>query len=156
MDEGIKAKKTVFIGGIGDDVDEAIIYEAFSTFGDVLDVQIPPAQINTYNKEPSQKHRGFAFVTYTTPGDAQDAIDNMDMNELRGRVLRVNIARPQKLTAAVSGNKPIWESEEWLRQYAKPLAQSGGVGARAVMRSGAVPEEPEDKKEDGDTDAMEE
>ncbi|KAL5489906.1 hypothetical protein ACEPAI_4738 [Sanghuangporus weigelae] len=156
MDEGIKAKKTVFVGGIGDDIDEAIIYEAFSTFGDVLDVQIPPAQVNTYNKEPSQKHRGFAFVTYTTPGDAQDAIDNMDMNELRGRVLRVNIARPQKLTAAVSGNKPIWESEEWLKQYAKPLAQSGGVGARAAMRSGAVSEEPEDKKEDADVDAMEE
>ena len=52
-----------------------------------------------------QKHRGFAFVTYTSAGDAQDAIDNMDLNELRGRVLRVNLARPQKLTAATSGNK---------------------------------------------------
>lgn len=42
------------------------------------------------------KHRGFAFVTYTSPADAQDAIDNMDLNELRGRVLKVNIARPIK------------------------------------------------------------
>ena len=53
----------------------------------------------------AQKHRGFAFVTYTAPGDAQDAIDNMDMNELRGRVLRVNLARRQKLTAAAAGNR---------------------------------------------------
>ena len=91
--------------------------------GDVLEVQIPPAQVSTYNQEPcalirfcydctckidrylAQKHRGFAFVTYTAPGDAQDAIDNMDMNELRGRVLRVNLARPQKLTAAAAGNR---------------------------------------------------
>lgn len=34
MEEGtVTAKKTVFVGGIGDEVDEAIIYETFSTFG---------------------------------------------------------------------------------------------------------------------------
>lgn len=44
------------------------------------------------------KHRGFAFVTYASPADAQDAIDNMDLNELHGRVIKVNIARPFKAT----------------------------------------------------------
>lgn len=33
MEEGTKTKKTVFIGGIGDDVDESVILEAFQTFG---------------------------------------------------------------------------------------------------------------------------
>jgi hypothetical protein len=33
MEEGTKSKKTVFVGGIADDVDENAIYEAFSTFG---------------------------------------------------------------------------------------------------------------------------
>jgi len=33
MEEGTKTKKTVFVGGLGDDVDEAVIYENFSTFG---------------------------------------------------------------------------------------------------------------------------
>jgi hypothetical protein len=33
MEEGTKTKKTIFIGGIGDDVDESVIYENFSTFG---------------------------------------------------------------------------------------------------------------------------
>ena len=114
----------------------------------------------------------------------------MDLNELRGRVLRVNLARPQKLTAATSGNKAgmslrlcysntfplphfihsltdhllflfhilriVWESEEWLKQYAKPLAESGGVGARAVTRSrNASSPDPEKIEEEGD-DAMEE
>lgn len=36
MEEGTKSKKTVFIGGIGDDVDESVILEAFSTFGGLL------------------------------------------------------------------------------------------------------------------------
>jgi peptidyl-prolyl isomerase E (cyclophilin E) len=34
MEEGTKAKKTIFIGGIGDEVDQTILYEAFSTFGE--------------------------------------------------------------------------------------------------------------------------
>jgi len=46
----------------------------------------------------------------------------------------------------------VWESEEWLQQYAKPLAQSGGVQGRAVRNSGS--QEPE---ENADNDgAMEE
>lgn len=43
------------------------------------------------------KHRGFAFVTFSSSADAQDAIDNMDMNEMKGRVLKVNLARPMKM-----------------------------------------------------------
>jgi len=37
MEEGTKSKKTVFVGGIGDDVDESVIYERFSTFGEHAD-----------------------------------------------------------------------------------------------------------------------
>jgi RNA recognition motif-containing protein len=33
MEEGAKNKKTIFIGGIGEDVDEEVILEAFSIFG---------------------------------------------------------------------------------------------------------------------------
>jgi RNA recognition motif-containing protein len=33
MEEGSKTKKTVFVGGVGEDVDEEIILEAFSIFG---------------------------------------------------------------------------------------------------------------------------
>ena len=32
-DDGSKSKKTVFVGGIAEEVDEAAIYQAFSTFG---------------------------------------------------------------------------------------------------------------------------
>jgi peptidyl-prolyl isomerase E (cyclophilin E) len=36
----------------------------------------------------------------------------------------------------------VWESEEWLQQYAKPLAQSGGVQGRAVRDNAS--QEPEE------------
>lgn len=51
------------------------------------------------------KHRGFAFVTYGSSADAQDAIDNMDMNELHGKVLKVNLARPMKTPMQLGGNR---------------------------------------------------
>lgn len=33
MEEGTKSKRTVFVGGLGDDIDEAALYESFQTFG---------------------------------------------------------------------------------------------------------------------------
>jgi len=128
MEEGGKTKKTVFVGGIGEDVDEAILMDAFSTFGDVIDVQLPTNATGRPHENPTDlKHRGYGFVTFSSAGDAQDAIDNMDMNELRGRILKVSLARPMKGVAPPTGNRAIWESEEWLKQYAKPLSGSGGL-----------------------------
>jgi RNA recognition motif-containing protein len=63
----------------------------------------PTAYANACIEPP--KHRGFGFVTFSSPEDAQDAIDNMDMNELRGRVLKVSLARPMKTPAQLGGNR---------------------------------------------------
>ncbi|KAI0331147.1 RNA-binding domain-containing protein [Cubamyces sp. BRFM 1775] len=150
MEEGTKTKKTIYIGGIGDEVDEALILETFSTFGDIIEVQIPPAPTNPSNPN-DVKHRGFAFVTYSSSADAQDAIDNMDLNELNGRVLRVNLARPMKGPLQPQGNRAIWESEEWLQKYAKPLDQSGGAALRAKTRaSSGAPSDGGEAQEDED------
>lgn len=51
------------------------------------------------------KHRGYGFVTFGASADAQDAIDNMDMNELKGKVLKVNLARPMKGPVQPMGNR---------------------------------------------------
>ncbi|KAG6866940.1 hypothetical protein C0991_003856 [Blastosporella zonata] len=166
MEEGTKSKKTVFVGGIADDVDEAIIYESFSTFGmtichfttglvfipsnrvtgDIIEVQLPSAATNP--NQDDGKHRGFAFVTYSSSADAQDAIDNMDLNELRGKVIKVNLARPMKTPLQLGGNRAVWESEEWLKQNLKPLSQSGGVQARTTQEDDQNTNEPDDAMEE--------
>jgi len=158
MEEGTRTKKTIFIGGLSDEVDEAVLIETFATFGDVIEVQIPPATTDP-NKQADGKHKGFGFVTFSSPADAQDAIDNMELNELKGKVLRVNLARPMKAPTQGAGNKAIWESEDWLKQYAKPLARSGGAALRARTRdgggTGADGEEEGQDQEEGGDDAME-
>ncbi|KIP09588.1 hypothetical protein PHLGIDRAFT_116219 [Phlebiopsis gigantea 11061_1 CR5-6] len=130
MEEGTKTKKTIFVGNIANDVDEAVLVETFHTFGDIIEVQIPPATTDP-NRQTEERHKGYGFVTFASPADAQDAIDNMDLNELRGKVLRVNLARPSKIPVQGLGNKAVWESEEWLKQNVKPLARSGGAALRA-------------------------
>lgn len=64
----------------------------------------PPLEHSTHS--PIElKHRGFAFVTFASSADAQDAIDNMDLNELKGRVLKVNLARQVKAPVQGAGNR---------------------------------------------------
>lgn len=109
------------------------------------------------------RHRGFAFVTFTSQADAQDAIDNMDMNELEGRVLKVSLARPLKGPVQGAGNRAgssyirfkctrylssglVWETEEWLQEHVKPLAESGGV--QAVKLAAAQGQKPQESKDD--------
>ncbi|KAL1755899.1 hypothetical protein FB107DRAFT_212549 [Schizophyllum commune] len=150
MEEGTKNKKTIFVGGLVDEVNEATLFETFSTFGDVVEVQLPPATTNPNQQQQENKHRGFAFVTFTSSADAQDAIDNMDLNELQGKVIKVNLAKPQKAPVQGAGNRAVWETEEWLQTHLKPLAQSGGECIQG--RKHAPQEADEDGK--GDDDAM--
>lgn len=53
-------------------------------------------------------------MTFASSGDAQDAIDNMDLNEMGGKVLKVNLARPMKGQLQANGNRA---SKSNLRYY---------------------------------------
>lgn len=44
-------------------------------------------------------------MEFTSTEDALDAIDNMNFNELNGRILKVNMARPMKGQQAAGSNR---------------------------------------------------
>lgn len=67
---GSNSKRTIYVGGLAEEVDEKILNAAFIPFGDVVDIQIPL----DYETE---KHRGFAFIEFENAEDAAAAIDNM-------------------------------------------------------------------------------
>jgi len=71
-----QGKKTVYVGGLAEEVDEKVVKAAFIPFGDLVDVQIPL----DYETE---KHRGFAFVEFELQEDAKAAIENMKESEAR-------------------------------------------------------------------------
>ncbi|KAH7103834.1 hypothetical protein BKA62DRAFT_615557 [Auriculariales sp. MPI-PUGE-AT-0066] len=128
------AKKTVFVANVGEDVDETALLEVFSTFGDVTDVQLPLATANPAHTH-DRRHRGFAFVSFSTPGDAQDAIDNMDLNVLHGKVVKCSIATSTKIAAQPAGNRAIWETDEWAKTYGKKDGKGQTQGAEDVTPS---------------------
>ena len=114
-----------FLGGLAEEVTEKVLRAAFIPFGDISEVQIPI----DYSTE---KHRGFAFIEYELPEDAQAAIDNMHDSELFGRTLRVNLAKPLRIKEG--STRPVWADEEWLQTY-----------------SGKKSEEDSAKNENGET-----
>ncbi|CEQ41541.1 SPOSA6832_03259 [Sporobolomyces salmonicolor] len=127
---------TIYIGGFSPSTTAASLHAAFLPFGEILDLQLPPDPTH------QQRHRGFAFVSYSTAESALDAIDNMHRNCLpgpseRGRVLKVNRAKPQKGVQLGGSNKPIWADEAWLKEHGvapvggeqAPIAPAGGADA---------------------------
>ncbi|CAH1961934.1 unnamed protein product [Acanthoscelides obtectus] len=102
-------KRTIYVGGLAEEVDEKILNAAFIPFGDIIDVQIPLDY-------ESEKHRGFAFLEFENAEDAAAAIDNMNDSELFGRTIRVNLAKPQKIKEG--STRPVWSEDTWLQQHA--------------------------------------
>ena len=63
-------KRTLYVGGLDDKVDIAILTAAFLPFGEIKDVQIPL-------DHATQTVRGFGFVQFEEIEDAMAAVDNM-------------------------------------------------------------------------------
>ncbi|XP_055714100.1 peptidyl-prolyl cis-trans isomerase E [Phlebotomus papatasi] len=102
-------KRTIYVGGLAEEVTEKLLNNAFIPFGDLIDIQVPIDY-------ESQKHRGFAFIEYESPEDASAAIDNMNDSELYGRTIRVNLAKPQRIKEG--SNRPVWAEDSWLIKHA--------------------------------------
>eukprot|EP00937_MAST-01D_sp_MAST-1D-sp2_P007511 g7511.t1 len=116
-------KRTVYVGGLEDEVDEKLLHAAFIPFGDIAEVQIPPKQ--------GGKARGFGFVEFEEAEDAAAAIDNMHESELLGRVLRVNLAKPTG--NRLGSTKAVWaEADEWLQGLDE---DKGGVSVPSLQPS---------------------
>ncbi|VDP14137.1 unnamed protein product [Heligmosomoides polygyrus] len=103
-------KRTLYVGGFGEEVTEKVLMAAFITFGDIVAISIPMDY-------ESGKHRGFGFVEFELAEDAAAAIDNMNESELFGRTIRCNFARPPKATERSS--RPVWADDEWLKRYGR-------------------------------------
>eukprot|EP01091_Cochliopodium_minus_P003840 TRINITY_DN13796_c0_g1_i1.p1 TRINITY_DN13796_c0_g1~~TRINITY_DN13796_c0_g1_i1.p1 ORF type:complete len:316 (-),score=88.42 TRINITY_DN13796_c0_g1_i1:13-960(-) len=101
----LNPKRTLYVGGLEDDIDEVYLRSVFIPFGEIVDVKIP---LDQKSGEP----RGFGFVEYETQEDANEAMMNMDRSELKGRVITVNIARQ----LATLHDQAVWKQsgDDWI------------------------------------------
>ncbi len=78
----------IYVGNLSHDVTEEDLRQAFEAFGQVESVNIIK---DKFSGEP----RGFGFVEMHSRNEAQTAIEQAEGKELKGRVIRVNEARPK-------------------------------------------------------------
>jgi cold-inducible RNA-binding protein len=86
----------LFVGNLSFNTTENDLQEAFAAHGQVVEA-------NLMMDRMTGRSRGFAFITYSTPEEAQKAISAMNGAQLDGRALTVNIARPKEDRPAGGG-----------------------------------------------------
>jgi cold-inducible RNA-binding protein len=79
----------LFVGNISFDTTENDLQDAFAEFGSVTEA-------NLMMDRMTNRPRGFAFVTMSTPEEAQKAIDGLNGKDMGGRALTVNVAKPRE------------------------------------------------------------
>ena len=79
----------LFVGNLSFNTTENDLQEAFAAHGTVVEV-------NLMMDRMSGRSRGFAFVTMSTPEEAQKAIAALNGATLGERQLTVNVARPKE------------------------------------------------------------
>ena len=79
----------LFVGNLSFKTTENDLQDAFAAHGTVVET-------NLMMDRMTGRPRGFAFVTMSSPEEAQKAIDALHGKEFDGRALTVNIARPRE------------------------------------------------------------
>ncbi len=88
----------LFVGNLSYNTTENDLHDAFSAHGTVVEATL-------MLDRASGRSRGFAFVTMSTPEEAQRAIQAMHGAQLDGRPLTVNIARPREERPSGGGRR---------------------------------------------------
>src|SRR5437763_8856978 len=86
----------LFVGNLSFNVTENQLQDAFAAHGTVLET-------NLMMDRATGRPRGFAFVTMSSPEEAEKAISAMNGATLDGRNLTVNEARPKEERPAGGG-----------------------------------------------------
>lgn len=96
----------IFIGALPRDVTEEDIRNLCEPYGEVFEVKM------VKDKE-TRESKGFAFVIYTTKAAAQEAIENIQLKEFKGKTLRCSLS--QVKNRLFVGNVPKNLSEEEIK-----------------------------------------
>lgn len=79
----------LFVGNLSFNTTENDLQDAFAAHGTV-------SEVNLMTDRATGRPRGFAFVTMSSPEEAQNAIAELNGKSVDGRALTVNEARPRE------------------------------------------------------------
>jgi RNA recognition motif-containing protein len=79
----------IYVGNLSPEVNEEDLNTLFSEYGKVSSTKVIRDMF-------SQDSRGFGFVEMPSQAEGQKAIDGLNTNELKGKKIVVNEARPRR------------------------------------------------------------
>jgi len=93
--------KKLYVGNLPFSMSESELHELFSQHGDV-------ASANLVMDRDTGRPRGFGFVEFSDPSQADAAIEALNGTEIGGRSLTVNEARPREPRGGGGGGGGGW------------------------------------------------
>jgi len=88
---------TIYVGGLDEKVNEALLWELFVQAGPVVNVHMPKDRV-------TMQHQGYGFVEFLGEDDADYSIKIMNMIKLFGKPVRVNKASAHQKNLDVGAN----------------------------------------------------
>ena len=95
------SQNKLYVGNLSFDSTEHDISDAFSAHGTVTSV-------NIITDRDTGRPRGFAFVEMSSDAEAQAAIQALDGQNLGGRNIKVNVAKPRESRGGGGGRRDRW------------------------------------------------
>ncbi len=92
----------LFVGNLSYQTAENDLQDYFAQVG-------PVKSVNLMMDRVTGKSRGFAFIEFSTPEEAQKAIEQFHNKDFQGRAITVNVARPRE-ERAPRGDRPDYRS----------------------------------------------
>jgi len=86
----------IYVGNLGYDINESDLREAFEQYGKITEIRLVMDKV-------TGKTKGFGFIEMPEKEEAQKAITEMNEMEFKGRVIKVDEAKPK--TDRGSGGK---------------------------------------------------
>ena len=115
----------IYVGNLPYDFTEEELKEMFNQFGDVANVKIILDKV-------SGRSKGFGFVEMEEKSEGQDAIQVLDQSPVRGRNVRVHVARPKNGRAQRNKSKRGKDNNAEDIEVQNPVQHSQGKEDAAV------------------------
>ncbi|MBI2932815.1 MAG: RNA-binding protein [Planctomycetes bacterium] len=96
----------IFVGNLSYEVTEDDLRTAFQAHGEVQSVAI-------IKDKMTGRSRGFGFVEMPDKAHAESALTTLNLQEIRGRAITVNEARPKAEGRSDGGNRSRNSGRRW-------------------------------------------
>ncbi|CAO2820974.1 unnamed protein product [Amaranthus hypochondriacus] len=93
---GQRPEYSLFVDGVHRNMEKGWLHDVFSEYGRVVDIFI------SRKRRRSNPDEAFAFVRFSKKKEAEMAIDKLDQTMIKGKTLRVSMARYNKMGKVVS------------------------------------------------------